>query len=122
VRLSWLANVSLADVRDTINIGNADIPDDKLEKMVKRAEVTLELELGMEIDSADCSDAEKEFITLLAAVHAICYLTGGSAVGLSFSVGEQNVSVLDEAPPLSVLQKEFERILAALREPVVRSV
>ncbi len=116
-----MANVSLADVRDVINIGEADIPDDKLQKMVKRAEVTLELELGKEIDYADCSDAEKEFLTMLAAVYAICYLTGGSAVGLSFSVGDQNVSVLDKAPPLSILQQEIERILGALREPVVRS-
>ena len=50
--------------------------------MIKRAEVTLELELGKEIDYNDCTDAEKEFITVLAAIYAICYLTGGSAVGL----------------------------------------
>ena len=45
-----MANVSLSDVRDTINVSAADIPDAKLQKMVKRAEVTLELELGKEID------------------------------------------------------------------------
>ena len=116
-----MANVSLSDVRDTINVSTADIPDVKLMKMVKRAEVTLELELGKEVDYNDCTDAEKEFITLLAAVYAVCYLTGGSAVGLSFSVGDQNVSVLDKAPPLSILQQELERILAALKQPVVRS-
>ena len=116
-----MANVSLSDVRDAINLSIADVPDEKLQKMVKRAEVTLELELGKEIDYNDCTEAEKEFITLLAAVYAVCYLTGGSAVGLSFSVGDQNVSVLDKAPPLSVLQQELERILAALKQPVVRS-
>jgi hypothetical protein len=116
-----LANVSLSDVRDTINVSEADVPDVKLQKMVKRAEVTLELELGREIDYNDCSEAEKEFITLLAAVYAICYLTGGSAVGLSFTVGDQNVSVMDKAPPLVVLQQELERILNGLKQPVVRS-
>jgi hypothetical protein len=116
-----LANVSLSDVRDTINVNAADVPDVKLQKMVKRAEVTLELELGREIDYNDCSEAEKEFITLLAAVYAICYLTGGSAVGLSLTVGDQNVSVTDKAPPLSVLQQELERILNGLKQPVVRS-
>jgi hypothetical protein len=80
-----LANVALSDVRDTINVSDSDIPDAKLQKMVKRAEVTLELELGREIDYADCTEAEKEFITVLAAVYAVCYLTGGSAVGLSFA-------------------------------------
>ena len=117
-----MANVSLSDVRDAINVTEADIPDAKLQKMVKRAEVTLELELGREIDYADCTEAEKEFITLLSAVYAICYLTGGSAVGLSFSVGDQNVSATEKAPPLSVLQQELERVLNGLKQPVVRSV
>lgn len=110
------------DVRDVINLSQADIPDAKVLKMMKRAEVTLELELGKEIDYADCTDAEKECITLLAAVYAFCYLTGGSAAGLSFSVGDQNVSVLSSAPPLDVLQTELERLLAVLKKPQVRSV
>jgi len=117
-----LASVTVDDVRDVININAADIPDAKIQKMIKRAEVTLELELGREIDYSDCSDAEKEFVTLLAAVYAICYLTGGSAVGLSFSVGDQNVSVLNKAPPLDVLQAELDRILNGLRQPHVGKV
>jgi hypothetical protein len=116
-----LASVSISDVRDTINVSETDIPDAKLQKMIKRAEVTLELELGKEIDYADCSEAEKEFITVLAAVYAVCYLTGGSAVGLSFSVGDQDVSVAGNAPPLSVLQQELDRILSGLKQPVVGS-
>lgn len=116
-----MANVSISDVRDTINVSAADIPDAKLQKMIKRAEVTLELELGKEINYADCTEAEKEFITVLASVYAICYLTGGSAVGLSFTVGDQNVSVAGNAPPLSVLQQELERILSGLKPPVVGS-
>jgi hypothetical protein len=116
-----LANVSLSDVRDTINISSADIPDDKIQKMINRAATTLALELGKQIDTEDCSESEKEFIVLLAAVYAICYLTGGSAVGLSYSVGDQNVSVANSAPPLVVLQQELERILAALKKPIVRS-
>jgi len=114
-----LVSVSADDVRDVINVCSADISDDKVLKMVKRAEVTLELELGKEIDYEDCSEAEKEFITVLAAIYAICYLTGGSAVGLSFSVGSQNVSVLSRAPPLDVLQAELERILRCLKQPSV---
>lgn len=117
-----MASVTVDDVRDTINISAADVSNAKVLKMIKRAEVTLELELSKEIDYADCSDAEKEFITVLAAVYAICYLTGGSAVGLSFSVGDQNVSVLDKVPPLDVLQAELDRILNGLKQPTVRSV
>ena len=117
-----MISVSVDDVRDVINVSSADIPNAKVLKMIKRAEVTLELELGKEVDYEDCTDAEKEFITVLAAIYAICYLTGGSAVGLSFSVGGQNVSVLSKAPPLNVLQAELERILNGLRQPYVGRV
>jgi hypothetical protein len=116
-----LASVSVEDVRDAINLSVTDIPDAKVLKMIKRAEVTLELELGREIDYDDCTDAEKEFITVLASVYAICYLTGGSAVGLSFSVGDLDSATLSNAPPLDVLQAEVERLLNCLKQPVVRS-
>lgn len=117
-----MASVTVDDVRDVINVSPSDIPDSKIVKMIKRAEVTLELELGKEIDAENCTEAEKEFITVLAAIYAICYLTGGSAVGLSFSVGDQNVSVLGNAPPLDVLQAELERILGNLKQPYLGRV
>ena len=118
--LNCLANVSVVDVRDVINVNEADIPDSKILKMINRATVVLELELGKEIDYNNCTDAEKEAITVLAAIYAICYLTGGSAVGLNFSIGDKNVSVLGKVPPLDVLQAEFERILNHLNEPSLR--
>ncbi|MCW4046584.1 MAG: hypothetical protein NWE99_03355 [Candidatus Bathyarchaeota archaeon] len=117
-----MASATVDDVHDVLNVSSADVPDAKVLKMLKRAEVTLELELSKEIDYQNCTDAEKEFITVLAAIHAICYLTGGSAVGLNFSVGDQNVSALSKAPPLDVLQSELERILANLKQPSIRSV
>jgi len=115
-----LASVSADDVRDVINVTSEEVPDNKVLKMIKPAEVTLELETDKTVDSSNCSDAEKEFITVLSAVHAICYLTGGSAVGLSFSVGDQNVNVLDKAPPLTVLQAELDRILNKLKGSTLR--
>jgi len=38
--------VSVDDVRDVINVSSAEVPDAKVLKMIKRAEVTLELETG----------------------------------------------------------------------------
>ena len=116
-----MAKVTLSDVRDTINITEIDVLDDKLQKMINRAATTLALELKKPINTQDCTEAEKEFVILLSSVYAICYLTGGSAVGLSFSVGDQNVSVTDKMPSLSVLQGELERILSALKQPTIRS-
>jgi hypothetical protein len=66
--------VTADDVRDAINVSSAEVPDAKILKMLKRAEVTLELELGKEIDYQNCTDAEKEFITVLAAIYSICYI------------------------------------------------
>jgi len=40
-----LASVSVDDVRDVINVSSAEVPDAKVLKMIKRAEVTLELEI-----------------------------------------------------------------------------
>jgi hypothetical protein len=117
-----LASVTVDDVRDVINISSADVPEAKITKMLKCAEVTLELELGKEIDYQNCTDAEKEFITILAAIHAICYLTGGSAVGSSFFVGDQNVTMLSNAPPLDVLRSELERMLERLKGTYVGTV
>jgi hypothetical protein len=117
-----LATVTPDDVRDVLNLSSTDIPDDKIAKMIKRAEVTLELELVKEIDYGECTEAEREAITVLAAIYAICYLTGGSAVGLNFSVDDQNISVLNNVPPLDVLQKELERLIENLKKPYIGSV
>jgi len=115
-----MASVAVDDVRDVLHIADADIPDAKVLKMVKRAAVTLGLELNSQIDYSNCSEAEKEAITVLAAIYAICYLTGGSAIGLNFSVGDLNSSN-SSLPSLAVLQAEFERLLANLKTPYVGS-
>ena len=113
-----MGSVSAEDIRDTLNLKDSDISDAKVLKMIKRAEVTLELELSADIDYQNCTDSEKEAITLLAAIYAVCYLTGGSAVGLNFSVGDLSSST-SALPSLDVLRAEFERILGGLRAPYV---
>ena len=47
-----MAAVTCDDVRDAINVSSDEIPDAKVLKMIKRAEVTLELEINKEIDYA----------------------------------------------------------------------
>jgi hypothetical protein len=116
-----VATVVVDDVRDVLHISEDDIPDAQILKMVKRAEVTLELELSADINCNDCTEPQKEAITLLAAIYAICFLTGGSAIGLNFSVGDVTAST-SAVPSLAVLQSEFERVLGSLKEPYVGSV
>ncbi len=114
-----MASVSAEDIRDVLNISDSDISDAKVLKMVKRAEVTLELELSIDIDYTACTDAQKEAITDLAAIYALCFLTGGSAVGLNFQVGDLNVNQSSRLPSLDVLQGEFSRLLDKLKTPYV---
>ena len=42
-----MARVSVDDVRDVINVSSGEVPDAKVLKMIKRAEVTLELETSL---------------------------------------------------------------------------
>ena len=57
-----MVSVSVDDVRDVINVSSAEVPDSKVLKMIKRAEVTLELEKGKEIGYSNCSNVKKEHI------------------------------------------------------------
>jgi len=115
-----LASVTAEDVRDTVNLTTTDVSDAKVAKMIKKAETTLELETGRNIDCNNCTDEEALVITNLAAIYALCHLTGGSASGLSFSVGNERVDLLDRAPPLSVLQNEVERVLNKMKSTLKR--
>ena len=115
-----MASVSLEDVRDILHVDASDIPDAQVLKMIKRSAVTLALELSESIDYLSCSDTQKEAITLLAALYALCYLTGGSAIGLNLSIGDLTSST-SALPSLVVLQTEFERILGGLKEIYVGS-
>jgi len=118
--VSDLASVTADDVRDTVNVTAAEIADSKVVKMMKKAETTLKLETGRSIDYNSCTDEEALFITNLSAVYVLCHLTGGTAAGLSFTVGSQRVDVLEKAPPLTVLQQEVERILGRMKTTLKR--
>jgi len=115
-----LASVSAEDVRDVLHVTDAEIPDAKVLKMIKRAGVTVALELSADINYQNCSDTQKEAITILAAIYSVCYLTGGSAIGLNFSVGDLSSSS-SSLPTLAVLQSEFDRLLVNLKTPYVGS-
>ncbi|HKZ94014.1 MAG TPA: hypothetical protein VJ249_05475 [Candidatus Bathyarchaeia archaeon] len=61
-----MASVSVDDVRDVICVSSGEVSDAKVLKMIKHAEVTIELETDREIDYSSCTDAEKEYIEVLA--------------------------------------------------------
>jgi hypothetical protein len=113
--------VTADDVRDTISVSAVDISDAKIAKMLKKAETTLKLETGRNIDYSNCTDEEALAITNLASIYALCHLTGGTAAGLSFSIGNQRVDISEKAPPLTVLQQEVDRILSQMKPTLKRT-
>jgi len=113
-----LASVSVDDVRDVVNVSSAEVPDAKVLKMIKRAEVTLELETDKEIDYSSCTEQEKEAITVLAAIYALVYLSGGVASGLNYSIGDLSVSQVagsGYSASIAVLDKQLKELLENMK-------
>lgn len=77
-------------VRERINVSVAEAPDDVVNRFINAAAVTVGLEIGEDVDGSDCTSAEA--IRNLAAIYCACRITGGSAAGLSFHVGDLSVN------------------------------
>ena len=121
-----LVAVTPQEIRERVNLTEADVPDATVLRFAKAAAVTVGLELEKTIDYADCSDEEAEVIRNIAAVYCACKVTGGSASGLSFRVGDLAVNESSGATPsglsrenLQFLMSEAQRIIEKLKVPYV---
>lgn len=117
-----LVSVTADMVRDRLNLTVADVDDAKVVEMIKDAAATIALETGLSIDYKNCSEAEAAAIKNLAAIYLLCYLSGGSAVGLNFAVGELRIDALNKAPSVDILYRELERLIMKLRHPYMERV
>ena len=117
-----MANVTADSVRDRLNLTIDDVEDEKVMKMVEDATATVEPETGLRIDYTSCSEAEATAIKNLATIYLLCYLSGGSAAGLNFSVGDLRVDALNNSPSVDILYREVERLIQRLRRPYVGRV
>jgi hypothetical protein len=87
-----LVAVTPSEVRDRINVNAAEAPDNVVNGFIIDAAETLETEIGESVDSANCTKAQAVVIRNLAAIYCACRITGGSAAGLSFRVGDLAVN------------------------------
>lgn len=117
-----MVNVTADMVRDRLNLTATDVEDAKVVEMIKDSTATIELETGLSIYYTDCSEAEASAIKNLAAIYLLCYMSGGSATGLNFTVGDLRVDALNKSPTLDILYREFERLIQRLRHPYVGRV
>ena len=118
-----MASVSADRVRDRVNLSNSDIADAKVTEFIKDAKAEIELETGLEIDYTNCTQAEAACITDLAALYCLAYITGGSASGTSFTLGDLSVREVTggtEGPSPAFLQQRVLRLIERLREPKLR--
>lgn len=122
-----MVNVTINATRvlDRLKLTTTEIPADKVEVFIDDAITAIEQETGATLGelAGDAGSKSLEVlkkyapvITNLSAIYCICYMTGGSAVGLSYSVGGLSVSVLSGAPPLSVLEREVQKSLNQLKD------
>lgn len=97
-------------------VDGSNIPLAQVEQFIDRAIATVENELNVTLGEMSGDEGSKTInvdkkyepvIVTLAAIHCVCYMTSGSAVGLNFSLGDINVSVLSNAPPLSTLENQL---------------
>jgi len=112
-----LASVTPDRVRNRVKLTTTDIPDAKVVEFIQDAEATIEVETGRAIDYSSCEQAEAAVITDLAAIYCLVHMSGGSAVGLSYTLGALRVeeSSSREAPSPSILMDNVLRLIERLR-------
>jgi hypothetical protein len=87
-----MASVTSNSVRERINVSAVEAPDDVVNRFITAAGVAVQVETGETVDPSNCSGVEAEAIRNLAAIYCACRITGGSAQGLSFRVGDLAVN------------------------------
>jgi hypothetical protein len=119
-------NVTPQSVRDRINISEAQCSDAIVNQFITDAVATIEVETDLSIDPANCREIEAVAIRNLAAIYCACRITGGTASGLSFRVGDLAVNESSNNSPsglstsnLQFLMNEATRILENLKTPYV---
>lgn len=105
-------------MRNRINLSSSDISDSVVTEFIDDACAEVMLETGLTIDYNNCTQAEAACITDLAALYCLTYLTGGSASGTSFTLGDLSVREVTggvESPSPAFLQQRVLKMIEALK-------
>jgi len=129
VEAQIVVSVTPESVRERINVSAAECPDDVVNRFITDATETIEVETGLTIDPVNCTAAEAVAIRNLAAIYCACRITGGSASGLSFRVGDLTVNESTSSSPsglsssnLQFLMNEAMKIVEKLNQADFRAV
>jgi len=105
-----MASVTADHVRKRLGLTPADIKDEDVMAFVVEAAAWLSSEIDRTLNHTDCTEAEANAIRNLAAIYCYCYVTGGVAVGLDFSIGDLRVSEAT-AKQIAILKEQVERFI-----------
>ena len=106
-----MVSVSADQVRKRLGLTIEDIKDEDVMAFVIEAAAWLSDEIGRTLDYTSCTESEANAIRNLAAIYCYCHVSGGVAVGLSFSVGDLHVSEA-AAKQIEFLKQQVERFIA----------
>ncbi|MBT0160908.1 hypothetical protein G4O51_13090 [Candidatus Bathyarchaeota archaeon A05DMB-2] len=106
-----MVSVTADQIRKRLSLTVADITDDDVLVFRGEAAAFLSEEIGKTLDAENCTEAEANAIRNLAAIYCYCKVSGGSAVGLDFSVGDLRVSP-NAGKQLEFLKEQVERFIA----------
>ncbi len=109
-----MPSVTADQIRKRLGLTAADISDEDVLAFRDEAAAWLSEEIGKTLDTEDCTEAEANAIRNLAAIYCYCKVSGGSAVGLDFSIGDLRVSP-NAGKQLEFLKQQVERFIARHR-------
>jgi hypothetical protein len=101
-------NVTSQSVRDRINISEAQCSDEIVNQFIADAVATINVETDLDIDPTNCMATQAVAIRNLAAIYCACRITGGSAAGLSFRVGDLAVNESSSSSPSGLSSSNLE--------------
>ncbi len=123
-----MVTVTAQEIRERVDLTESDVSEATVLRFAKAAAVTMGLELEKTVDYLSCTDEEAEAIRNIAAVYCACKVTGGSASGLSFRIGDLAVNESSSSSQsgfsrenLQFLMNEAQRIIENLKAPYVGS-
>lgn len=102
--------VTADQVRRRLGLTSDDISDKDVMAFVDEVTAFLSDEIGRTLDHKSCTEGEANAIRNLAGIYCYCHVTGGSAVGLAFSLGDLNVSE-SSAKQVAFLKEQVERFI-----------
>lgn len=103
-------SVTADQIRKRLGLTPADITDEDVLAFRDEAVAFLSEEIGRALNASKCTEAEANAIRNLAAIYCYCKVSGGSAVGLDFSIGDLRVSP-NAGKQLEFLREQVERFI-----------